>query len=268
MDAKDHLKRWITGAVGLTVIVLIVGYGSKPIFFLFATAIILLALHEYYTIVSSDRIDRYTGLLLGLLLTSGFFVSRGARFPGILSAVVIVLFLLFLAAFLGRKDPHRQIEQHLLGVLGVAFLLSHLIWLRDLDHGRCLIFYLLGISFAGDTCALYGGKSLGRHRLAPNISPNKTVEGAVAGLIGSAVAGIMVAGHCLPYFSVEVFSPLTLVLGAAGQLGDLWESSLKRVARVKDSSMFLPGHGGVLDRLDSILFSAPLLYYVVLWLEG
>ena len=192
-DHQDLLRRWITGAVGLAVIVSLVGYGSKPIFSLFIAVVLALVLFEYYALASCSRGNRAGGIGLGLILPAGFFLIDQAMVPALLVGIVIVLCLLFLFAFQRGNDPNVLIGKHLVGLLVIAFLLSHVVWVRGLDHGRAWVFYLCAVVFAGDTCALYGGKIFGRHRLAPKISPKKTIEGAVAGLVGSCLAGISTA---------------------------------------------------------------------------
>jgi phosphatidate cytidylyltransferase len=126
---------------------------------------------------------------------------------------------------------------------------------------RELVLLLVAIIAAGDTAAYYGGRAFGRHPLAPKISPKKTVEGAIAGLMGSmlvgGIAGVVFLGE--PWLSITLISAATAVFG---QLGDLAESAMKRSAGVKDSSSILPGHGGILDRLDSVLFAAPVFYWL------
>jgi phosphatidate cytidylyltransferase len=122
------------------------------------------------------------------------------------------------------------------------------------------IFVLFAIIWAGDVAAYYGGRAFGRHALAPKVSPKKTVEGAVAGLIASIAAGIF-AGVWLWGESWITFAGISAATAVAGQLGDLAESVLKRSAGVKDSSSILPGHGGILDRLDSLFFAAPVFYW-------
>jgi len=124
------------------------------------------------------------------------------------------------------------------------------------------IFVLFAIIWVGDTAAYYGGRALGRHLLAPQVSPKKTVEGAVAGLAGSVIAGAVGGGLVLhePLTNTIVIAAVTAI---AGQIGDLAESVLKRSAGVKDSSSILPGHGGILDRLDSLLFATPIFYWLL-----
>jgi phosphatidate cytidylyltransferase len=127
---------------------------------------------------------------------------------------------------------------------------------------RAWIILLFAIIWVGDSAAYYGGRALGKHLLAPQVSPKKTVEGAVAGLAGSVVAGLIGGVLVLhePWARIAAISALTAV---AGQIGDLAESVLKRSAGVKDSSSILPGHGGILDRLDSMLFAAPIFYWLL-----
>jgi phosphatidate cytidylyltransferase len=127
---------------------------------------------------------------------------------------------------------------------------------------RPAILLLFAIIWVGDSAAYYGGRALGRHLLAPRVSPKKTVEGAVAGLLGSVIVGVIGGKWALDqeWTRLIVLSALTAV---AGQVGDLAESVLKRSAGVKDSSSILPGHGGILDRLDSLFFAAPVFYWLL-----
>ena len=144
-------------------------------------------------------------------------------------------------------------------------LLAHAPLLRGLEDGREWVFVVVLVTFAADTAAFFFGRSFGRTPLAPTISPGKTWEGAGAAL----VAAIVAAPGLTAVFTLGVALPGTLALGAlmgvVGQSGDLLESRLKRAARVKDSGWLLPGHGGVLDRLDSIVFNLALVYYFVMW---
>ena len=130
-----------------------------------------------------------------------------------------------------------------------------------------LVFFLLTIIFSGDTFAFYGGKLFGKHKLSPKISPGKTQEGAILGLLGSILGGLVFAFFFFPESSFLVIIFLAGIVGILGQLGDLWESVLKREAKVKDSGNCLPVHGGVLDRIDSLFFSAPFLFYVLIFQE-
>ncbi|MEW6723705.1 MAG: phosphatidate cytidylyltransferase [Bacillota bacterium] len=147
--------------------------------------------------------------------------------------------------------------------LYTGFLLRYLLLIRGL-LGPGPLFLVLAVTWGADTAAYFIGLRFGRHRLAPTISPGKSVEGAAAGVVGAMLSALLVAR----LFTLS--PPVALAAGAAagvvGPLGDLAESALKRWAGVKDSSRLIPGHGGVLDRLDSLLFVAPTVYYILLWL--
>jgi phosphatidate cytidylyltransferase len=265
---NDHLNRLITGGAGIVAVSLVVGYASEPVFFLCVLTATSFMLKEYYELRVSAPTGRWLGISLGLAAVSAFFfVPRASLF--LVPATIGILFCLWQILKFPRAQGAVSLRKHdAVGGLFVAFMLAHLLWLRALPHGRLWIFYLLAVVFAGDVCAFYGGQTFGRHRLAPRISPKKTVEGAVCGLIGSCVGGGLMSFGIFPSPAFGALIPLAALLGVFGQLGDLWESTLKRKAKVKDSGTLLPGHGGIFDRLDSILFTVPVLYYCVLFREG
>jgi phosphatidate cytidylyltransferase len=129
--------------------------------------------------------------------------------------------------------------------------------------GTIWIFLLLAIIFAGDTSAYYVGSYLGRHKLSPTISPGKTIEGAIGGLTANLVVGAIGKAFFLPDLAWSLSILFFLAVGIAGQLGDLFESEMKRSSNIKDSSNILPGHGGILDRIDAILFASPVAYVFI-----
>ncbi len=146
-------------------------------------------------------------------------------------------------------------------------MLSYLVALRGLDDGRNWVFFALFITFASDTAAFFAGRALGKHRLAPRISPGKTWEGAIAGVFGAIIISllfILPTPLTLPLSYWQAIL-LGLLVSIFGQLGDLVESLLKRNMGVKDSGKLLPGHGGFLDRMDSVVFAGIVVYYYVLW---
>jgi phosphatidate cytidylyltransferase len=147
------------------------------------------------------------------------------------------------------------------GFLYVPFLLSHLVLTRALPHGVAWVFMLLFVVMCGDSAAFYVGTAIGKHRLYPAVSPKKSIEGAVGGLVGSVCGALLARFLLFPELAIGHAVAVALLLGVLGQVGDLFESMIKRSCGVKDSGTIIPGHGGVLDRLDSILFAAPALYY-------
>jgi phosphatidate cytidylyltransferase len=178
--------------------------------------------------------------------------------------LTLVVLSLFLYVLLTKRSISEAIPAFgitLLGILYVSWLMSHLVLLRGLSNGKEFVFYLLLVVWAGDTGAYYTGKSLGKHKLAPTISPKKTIEGAIGGIIASLLASCLAKFTFLPLLSYIDCLILGLVLAMIAQCGDLCESLLKRAVKIKDSGSILPGHGGILDRVDGVMFAAPVLYY-------
>lgn len=197
-------------------------------------------------------------LMGGLLFAGAAHVDNSLLFGA-------ALFLTFMAAvcYLIAVYPaftFTDLAATVLTPVYAGWLLTHMIMLRQLPHGFNLVLLVLVATWSTDTFAYFVGSSLGRRKLAPVVSPNKSVEGSVGGVIGSVLAALIV-GLTGGQLSVVDCLALGVIIGTAGQLGDLLESAFKRMARVKDSGKLIPGHGGMLDRFDSLYFSAPLAYY-------
>ena len=188
---------------------------------------------------------------------------------GSLLASAAVLPLVWLVVF--RRDTRFQSwVWTLTGILYLGWMLGHYVVLRQLDHGRELVILAVFTTFACDTTAFFVGRAWGRHHMAPTISPHKTWEGAIGGFVGAVAAALALRSllslgdWSLPLNYVEAIA-VGCLIGVAAQLGDLLESLLKRRAGVKDSGNLIPGHGGVLDRIDSLVFTGVIVYYFVLW---
>lgn len=185
--------------------------------------------------------------------------------PGVPILMAITFLMLFfgLSSLIGVRDVKTSAGETallLMGVLYIPLLLSHLALLRGLPDGISWIFLLLLIVMSGDTGAFYVGSAIGKRKLYPVVSPNKSIEGMVGGLAGSVIGAFAARAIFFPGLAPIDCLATALLVGLAGQLGDLFESLLKRSFGVKDSGSIFPGHGGMLDRLDSILFAAPTLY--------
>jgi phosphatidate cytidylyltransferase len=189
-------------------------------------------------------------------------MAAGSAFNGLLllTALVLVLALLRLFRFAEVKPVTGEVSTLAFGLLYVPLLLSFLALLRNEPQGVHWIFLLLLVVMAGDSTAYYVGSSCGRHKLYPTVSPNKSIEGALGGLVGSVGGAFIAKATFFPDLSVVDCLLAATAMGLLGQLGDLFESLLKRSCGVKDSGGIVPGHGGILDRLDSILFAAPVAY--------
>ena len=264
-----HLKRWISGLILGPCLILLILFAPPWLFLLFFVVLIFIGLKEFYalTLPTISPKERWMGILLGLLLP----ISSYSREPRcFLFALTFLLLLLLIWPLFQHEEFPLQVEKaskHFLGFLYISFFLSHFILLMKLDLGRFLILFTLVAVYFGDTAAFYVGRAWGRRKLAPTISPGKTVEGGW-GALGGSILGALISKYLfLPQLSTVHALILGGAIGVLGQLGDLWESLLKRSAQAKDSGTLIPGHGGLLDRIDSVLFSAPLVYYYA-WATG
>lgn len=260
------LKR-ILGALLFVPIAVILVYFSTPlIFFIAVGAVVVLCLLEFYRMIegSGATPHRYMGVVLGLGVVFSFYYGQPTLMAFVIAGGTIALFI---RTLLEKEDVHTAlgtVSYTLVGIFFIGWLLAHLILLHKMEAGRFYILFLFVIIWAGDTTAYYVGKGLGRHKLAPEVSPEKTIEGAAAGLGGSLAGAYIAKWWFLRQISPTDTFVLGVLLGVTGQLGDLSESMVKRSAAVKDSGRLIPGHGGLLDRLDSLLFSAPIFYYYII----
>lgn len=173
--------------------------------------------------------------------------------------------LLFLFRIRTIETAARDVALALLAFLYIPFLLMHLVLLRQTPFGIQWLIVIMLIVMTNDSAAYYSGSAFGKHRLYPLVSPKKSIEGAIGGLLGSLVGTMLAKFTFFPQLTFTDAAVTAIVVGMVGQAGDLFESLLKRSFGVKDSGTLIPGHGGVLDRLDSILFAAPIAYYYVLF---
>ena len=260
-----HLKRWITGLTALPFLIYLVYQGGVP-FTLLVTVGGLLSLWEYFRIVFSSEDNAKFNIFVVWGFIMGGAIIWAAHFQGLETVMVLVaLNLLFSALFSLFKykiDPRvmESIKKQIQGIVYIPVLLSFLIVIRHDTEGMTWIFVLLSIVFAGDITALYVGTYFGRRKLCPAVSPGKTIEGSMGGIMANVIVGGIGKYFFLPHLSWGLSLPYFIAIGVAGQVGDLYESELKRSSKIKDSGGLLPGHGGFLDRIDALLFAAPVAY--------
>ena len=177
----------------------------------------------------------------------------------------VVLSLIWLLRRPQKEGVFTNWAWTIAGILYIGWLLSYFVALIGLDGGRDWVFFALFVTFGSDTAAFFVGRALGRHHLAPRISPGKTWEGAIAGVLGALIVSLVLVTLLTLPVSYGQTILLGLLVSIFGQLGDLIESLLKRNMGVKDSGKLIPGHGGFLDRIDSIVFAGVVVYYYVIW---
>ncbi len=251
----------------MPLLILLILKGSYFLFACFVFLLSLLGLTEYYRMALPER--RGVGLFAsfaGAMLTLSFLSPENTTLLPVLAMLVISFCLLFLFIFRDIKAAAGEVSLLFMGFLYVPLLLGHLLLLRGLTYGIQWTFLMMVIVMSGDTGAYYVGCNYGKRKLYPVVSPNKSMEGAVGGVVGSVIGAVIAKATFFPQLTFIDSLATALLLGIFGQLGDLFESFLKRSFGVKDSGAIFPGHGGVLDRLDSILFAAPVAYYYAFYI--
>ncbi len=264
------MKRIITGSVMIVSLSWLTLEAPLWIFGFVAVCFIGIGLNEFFALVERKGIliERWIGLGVGLLIPMsilwGFESTKGWEL-----FFMVLVFLILFSLQLRRKDSSHTIvgiSTALFGIFYVSWCLSFLIKLRMLSpsplDGRWLVFMLLAVTKGGDIGAYFIGSLFGRHQFIQRISPSKTWEGVAGGLLFSMGAAYLVRG-VFPTVSVLRLLTLGFLLGILGQLGDLSESLIKRDCQVKDSGTLFPGMGGMLDVLDSLIFTSPICYFYV-----
>jgi phosphatidate cytidylyltransferase len=265
------LPRILTGIVGAVLIVGSIYFGGIPFFFI-VLGVVMLAVREFYFLAEETGYPSYPllGLAASVLVVLSVFlngVSLGQVTDNqTTSALLGLILILIVARSLAKGPADTSLSEWgvtLLGVFYVAWSLSHLLLIRDLrPGGREITFLLFALVWVEDTAAYFIGVRWGRHKIADSISPKKSWEGTVAGLVAaSGIALVFQMTVLKPYLRPVEAVILALLVGILAFISDLGESVLKRGAGIKDSSQLLPGHGGVLDRFDSFLLTAPFFYY-------
>lgn len=260
-----HLKRWITGLTALPMLVGIVYLGGMA-FSIFIGIVSIVALWEYYRIVLNPDQKPFitpitiTGFFTAPLIIYAAHIHHVHLILGLITANLIITAFTAIVLFKNNTDILQDVFKQALGIVYAPLLLTNIILIRNSPDGITWIFFLFCLVFAADIGALYAGTFFGKHKLCPAVSPGKTIEGALGGLVLTTIVGLAFQSFFLPDIATLVTFCLCLCVGIIGPIGDLFESILKRVGNIKDSGSILPGHGGILDRIDAILFVLPVLY--------
>jgi phosphatidate cytidylyltransferase len=265
------MSRIITALIVLPVLIasILISW-LAPLFVALAVAAMVLGLYEFWLLAKRRGLkpDVVVGFAGAAALFTVFYFDRPSEAPILLLLILPGLTIAVLAAAMLRGAPFdnmiASVGATLLGVMYVALLGGHLVAVRmgfEQQRAAHLLSFFFLVIMGSDTGAYYTGRAFGRHKLAPKISPGKTWEGAVGGMIASLLMAAVAHYWFFPELPLTLALPLAALMNILGVLGDLTESALKRGAGAKDAAQILPGHGGLLDRLDSLLFNAPVLYY-------
>jgi phosphatidate cytidylyltransferase len=275
------MNRLLTALAALPIliasIVLPYFFPTEPLaripFVVIALIALILGMYEFFSMTKKMELkaDAGAGILASAILFLAFLFDAPAKMDNFfgIALTASIFIVLIPQAFRFKADFSKMLAGTgvtLLGVFYLFFLGGHLVALRMTFENRpllsCqLLFFFFLVIWISDAGAYYTGRLLGRRKLAPKISPGKTWEGCAGGMIAALGAGALAAYTFFPELPLQASLPLAAVMNILAVLGDLTESAIKRGAGTKDAASFLPGHGGFLDRLDSLLFNAPLLYY-------
>jgi phosphatidate cytidylyltransferase len=267
-----HRKRWITGLVALPILIYLIYTGGIAFASLIAVAAIL-ALWEFFRIAYHSPENTVKkpviaiGFLTGVSMIGVAFQYSAEMLIAVIGANIIISSIIFLFFFKSDFQIIENIRTQVHGIIYIPLSLSILVLIRNGVDGIAWISFLLAIIFAGDISAFYCGTYFGRHKLSPSLSPGKTIEGSIGGFLANILVGCVFKFLLFPNLSWGICIFFFILIGAAGQVGDLFESALKRMAGVKDSGIILPGHGGILDRIDALLFATPITYFFIIYAQ-
>jgi len=268
VDNGSLIRRIMTSAFVVAIAALVIFVLPNWAFTLLASVMIGISLKEFFSLAEKKGIVvyKYFGISIGMLIPIIGYFQKGLEGYFAIEPFIIVIACLFIFVLqFTRRDSSQalaSIAVTLFGLLYIAWLFSFFVKLKFMPQGALLVTFVILVTKVGDVGAYFVGRLIGRHSLIPRISPNKTVEGTIGGLILSVVTAILSKLY-LPDFPMGHLIVLGLLLGVLASVGDLAESLLKRGVAVKDSGGILPGFGGMLDLIDSLIFTAPIFYFYV-----
>ncbi|MHB1661316.1 MAG: phosphatidate cytidylyltransferase [bacterium] len=259
-------KRFIFGIVFGIVIILSIFLLNTYEFFFVSVILIALSVYEIFGIFDLAEYKYFIlPEILSILTAFSFAFLKGGIFIFIIFLSVFLIFLKNVLFF--KTDSAKSIFLDIFSIFYAGFLISFLLKILELSGGKQFLLLLFILVWASDIFAYYGGRHFGRHKLFFSLSPKKTVEGALIGFISAVLIALVFRLFIGDYrrFTLISFIVLSSVAVLAGMLGDLAESLIKRLGEKKDSGYLIPGHGGILDRIDSLILAAPFFYYIVLF---
>jgi phosphatidate cytidylyltransferase len=262
-ENNSNIKRWLTGLILAPLLVVVILFGSEKLFAALVIVFILGGVWEYNHMVFGDGFikEKIQGLIFAAVIPLFVISGNNQYLSAVLASSVLIVFIIFILSIKESNFDFLSVAKVIFGIMYIPFLMSYFISLRMMEKGAVWIIFVLILAFIGDIAALYAGKYFGKHKLAPLVSPGKTVEGLAGLVVCSTVACLIFSYYFLPEISLWKIAILAFVGSIIGQLGDLCESAIKRTYGLKDASSLLPGHGGILDRLDCLLFITPFVYY-------
>lgn len=263
-----NLKRILSGVIGLPIVALILIYGNIYVIDILFAAIALISIHEYMNCFEKDyKPVKWMGYISSIIIAFIHIIPQEYFLLSIALLITIMIALLFMKVIAsGMKTKVQDIAITFFGICYIVFFLAFIPLLYGMENGKFLIWFILIAAWGTDTCAYFVGVKFGKHKFT-KISPKKSKEGCVGGTLGSVIIALIYtlcinkfAGMQLQY---EYIAIIAIILSVLSQIGDLAASSIKRTVGIKDFGKLIPGHGGMLDRIDSIIFIAPFAYFLL-----
>jgi phosphatidate cytidylyltransferase len=269
-DFAMFAKRLTSGIVLVILAILIVGKGGLPLYVTTA-GISLCGLYELYRVLKIEKTLLGAVGFLTTIAYYGLIWFEGERYVTLM-VIAALMMLMSIYVFTFPKYKTEEVTAAFFGVFYAAVMLSYLYQVRAMTDGAYLVWLIFLSSWGCDTCAYCAGSLFGRHKMAPRLSPKKTVEGAIGGIAGAALLGFIYASffgkNMLEIRNPQVACAIACAIaGMISMIGDLAASAIKRNHDIKDYGNLIPGHGGILDRFDSVLFTAPAIYFAIMFLR-
>jgi phosphatidate cytidylyltransferase len=260
---SNHLLRLITATIATPLLIVVILFSSEIVFLIFILCIIQIGVWEYNSIIFGQKDYKEKGAVsfFALIIPLTFFIRGDSALAPMLLFCLLLTFLLYLWNIKSLSVDLARTGKMLVGLLYLPFSLSYFILLRNVQHGVWFVLFTIVMVCSGDISAYYIGRTFGKHKLHVLISPGKTVEGAIGQCMGSLIGSILFKSFIFTIMPMIGVIVVGIVGGVLASLGDLFESALKRSAGVKDSGILVPGHGGLMDRLDSLTFVVPFVFY-------
>ena len=266
------IKRLTSALLGFPLVVLILTFGNKYVVDIFLMIVAMLGMQEYFNAVAKEsKPVRWVGYLscvaIALVHILPENVPEQINKMIVLIAIPLINLILFAHVIItNMKINFKDIAYTLFGIIYVIGNILFIALLRGAEHGIILVWYAIIAAWGTDIFAYVVGKRIGKHKFT-EVSPNKTIEGCIGGVIGAVLLSIVYTIVCNKIWNLQInyifITVISVILSIIGQLGDLAESSIKRYTEIKDTSNLIPGHGGMLDRIDSVLFIAPIAYFLL-----
>ena len=265
-----ELKRLPIIIIGLPIVALILIFGNKYLVDVCISVIAIMTLYEYFNSFKEEKDNkalRWIGYLVALVIAFIHVIPQEYVLHTILGIIPVSILILFAQVIM--TDMKYNVKNIAIAFFGICYIVLFLMFvplIREMENGKILIWYLFIAAWGTDTCAYCIGRNFGKHKFS-KISPNKSIEGCIAGTIGSVLLAIIYTAICNNVWDMNInyllISVIAVVLSLISQIGDFAASSIKRYTGIKDFSNLIPGHGGMLDRIDSVIFIAPFAYFLL-----